>query len=267
MQFIFNKKLLFDKRFFDHLKDYSKISNRKHKLIIFILNRILFVKIIILCESIFATVINFKIPIYSLIVKYLVDNLEGIPSFIGCYFRSLYYSKKLYKIEPNVIIEKGVFFRHPKGVTLSEFAYIDKSVNIMSKETFIGRRVHLAPFVFITGGGSFEIHDYAGMASGVTAITSTESLKNQTRPSGPMVPFHQRDLVKGKVIIKKDAFISTGVTILTNTVIEEGTVISANLVCPVKTEPWSVYANVDSSSRLVRAKRLKGRKPLDLCDY
>ena len=34
-----NRNLLFDKNFFDHLKDYSKIGNFTHKILIFFLGK------------------------------------------------------------------------------------------------------------------------------------------------------------------------------------------------------------------------------------
>lgn len=261
-----NKNILFDKYFFDHLRDYSKISNFTHKFVVFLLEKRYFVKIIIIFESFLGIVLNLRVPVYSSVIKFTAENLEGLPRFYGCYFRSLYYSKKLKALYSNVIIEKGVYFQHPSNVVLSEFSFIDRNVHLMSENTFVGRRVHLAPFVFVTGGGCFEIHDYACMATGSRAITSSESLKKNTRSSGPMVPFHQRDIIKGSVIIKKDAFISVGVTLLVNTIVEEGALISANIVSSLKSEPWGVYSNVDSNGRLVRSKKVKKRTRLNLDD-
>lgn len=263
---LMNRNLLFDKNFFDHLKDYSKIGNFTHKILIFFLGKRSIARMIIIFESCIGIVLNMKVPFYSAVIKIIAENLEGLPRFYGCYFRSLYYSRLLKTLESNVIIERGVCFQNPSSVVLSEFAFIDLNVHLMSENTFVGRRVHLAPFVFITGGGSFEIHDYACMATGSRAITSSESLKKNTRSSGPMVPFHQRDVVKGSVIINKDAFISAGVTLLTNTIVEEGVVIPANIVSPLKSDQWSVYSNVDSTGRLVRSKKVKRRTPLNLDD-
>lgn len=263
---LINRHLLFDKYFFDHLKDYSKVGNFTHKILTFLLGKRVIAGIIIIFESWIGIILSLKIPIYSAIIKAVAENLEGLPRFYGCYFRSLYYSRLLKRLESNVIIEKGVCFQNPSGVVLSEFSFIDRNVHLMSENTFVGRRVHLAPFVFISGGGSFEIHDYAGMSHGSRAITSSESLRGNTRSSGPMVPLHQRDVIKGSVIINKDAFISVGATLLTNTIVEEGVVIAANTVSPFKSEPWSVYSNVDSTGRLVRSKKVKRRTPLNLND-
>lgn len=265
-QFI-NRNLLFDRDFFDHLWDYSKIGYMPYKIMVFFLNNKFFSWIIVLLESFIGIILNLRIPVYSTIIKLLSENLEGLPRFYGCYFRSVYYARQLKSLESNVIIEKGVCFQNPSGVAISRFAFIDRYVHIMSDTAFIGKRVHLAPFVFVSGGGAFEIHDYACMAMGACAITSSESLRQNTRSSGPMVPFHQRDVIKGNVIIKKDAFISVGVKLLTNTVVEEGVVIAANTVSPCKSEQWNIYSNVDSSGRLVRSKKIKRRTPLKLDDF
>ena len=97
-----NKNILFDKYFFDHLRDYSKISNFTHKFVVFLLEKRCIVKIIIIFESFLGIVLNLRVPVYSSVIKFTAENLEGLPRFYGCYFRSLYYSKKLKALNSNV---------------------------------------------------------------------------------------------------------------------------------------------------------------------
>ena len=137
---------------------------------------------------------------------------------------------------------------------------------IAADSAVIGRRVHLAPYVIITGGGQFIIEDFACMATGSRAITATESLKPGTRSSGPMVPHDQRDVIKGIVHIKKDAFVAVGVTILTNTIVEEGVVLGANIVSPKSTEEWNIYTHQDGENKPIRAKIFKRREKINLPD-
>jgi carbonic anhydrase/acetyltransferase-like protein (isoleucine patch superfamily) len=259
------KKLVFNQYFFKHALE----SNPKSKilgLLIKLYKIKAFVFILYLFERLASFILSLRIPIYSDIMLSFITNLPGFPRMLGCYIRGLYYKNKLKKMESNVIIEQGAIISYPEQVELSEFSLIDKYVIIAANTAIIGRRVHLAPYVVITGGGNFIIEDYACMASGAKAITSTETLKPNTRSSGPMIPRQQRDVLKGLVHIKKDAFVAVNVVILTNTVIEEGVVLTSGVVASGVTQEWTYYVTKDSHNKPVRTQRVMGRKKLDLPD-
>ena len=171
------------------------------------------------------------------------------------YLRGLYYRGKLGRMESNVFIDQGVFFAFPKTVELAEFSYIDKNVIIMSKTTRVGRRVHIAPRVFVSGGGDFEIEDYACIATNSNIITSTEVLKNGARCSGPMVSADQRNVLSSRVRILKDAFIGANVTVLPGVTGEVGSVAGAGITLAKDTEPWGIYVGM-------RAERRSSRVPV-----
>lgn len=159
----------------------------------------------------------------------------------GMYLRALYYRGRLGKMESNVFIDQNVFFAHPKSVELKEFSYLDKGVIVMSKTAVVGRRVHIAANVFISGGGDFEIEDYACIATSSNIITSTEIIRSGARCSGPMASIDQRNILRGKVLIKKDAFVGANVTILPDVVVGEGSVAAAGITISKSTEPWKIY--------------------------
>ena len=160
---------------------------------------------------------------------------------MGMYARALYYRRKLGLMEPNVFIDQGVFFAYPRQVELKEFSFIDKNVIIMARTAKVGRRVHIAPRVFVSGGGDFEIEDYACIATNSSIITSTEILKAGARCSGPMVSADQRNVYRGKVAIKKDAFIGANATLLPGVTIAEGGVVGAGVTVSKDTAPWGIY--------------------------
>jgi len=205
-------------------------------------------------EFILIIIINLPIPIYHTFIKILITSLPGLPSIFGCYLRGLYYKPRLKKMGRNVFIEQGVIISFPKNTELDDFSFIDKYVIVGSKNTKIGRRVHIAPFSFITGGGNFEIEDYACIANHSSIITSTETLKQGTRASGPMIPSSQRDVIRGFVHIKKDAFIGTKSTILTNVTIGEGSVVAAGTVITKDTEPWMIYVSEGGKAKIIKER-------------
>jgi acetyltransferase-like isoleucine patch superfamily enzyme len=199
--------------------------------------------VLAIIESIIGRLLSLPVPVYSSIVYMWVTSARGLPHISGMYLRSLYYRRILGYMASNVFIDQGVFFAHPRSVRLEEFAYIDKHVTFMAQSVKVGRRVHIAPNVFISGGGEFEIEDYACVATKTCIITSTEVLKGGARCSGPMVSPEQRNVLRGKVLIKKDAFVGAAATILPNVVVEVGSVVAAGITLARSTEPWGIYAS------------------------
>jgi carbonic anhydrase/acetyltransferase-like protein (isoleucine patch superfamily) len=192
-------------------------------------------------EHLISLVLTLPIPIYRSLVYIWITQSRGLPHMGGMYLRALYYRRLLGHMEPNVFIDQNVFFAYPKTVELKEFSYIDKGVMLMSRTSKVGRRVHIAPRVFVSGGGDFEIEDYACIATNSNIITSTEVLRDGARCSGPMVSADQRNVMRGKVHIKKDAFIGANVTILPDVTVEVGSVAAAGITLSKSTEPWGIY--------------------------
>ena len=206
-------------------------------------------------ERVATFVLNLPIPIYSSLIYALATHMRGLPHLFGMYFRALYYRGKLGVMEPNVFIDHGVFFAFPEGVELKAFSYIDKNVIIMSRTARVGRRVHIAPRVFVSGGGDFEIEDYACIATNSNIITSTEVLKAGTRCSGPMVSADQRTVYRGQVLIRKDAFIGANATLLPGVTVGHGSVVGAGVTIAKDTAPWGIYVGA-------RAEKIGDREPV-----
>ena len=192
-------------------------------------------------EFVFGFLLALQIPIYKDLVYMLIKQWPGLPSFLGMYFRAVYYRRRIAIMEPNVFIDENVTLGHPANYTLREFCYIDKNVTIMSRHCTIGRRVHIAPNNFFSGGGSIDIDDYAGIATGCNIITSTAILEDGARCSGPMASPNQMKMVSSGVQIGKDAFVCAGVTLLNGVEVAPGTVVGAGVTLGTSTDPWAVY--------------------------
>jgi carbonic anhydrase/acetyltransferase-like protein (isoleucine patch superfamily) len=238
-------KLVFNHRLLRHINE-SSVKERGHASRAMLLAESLLSRSVIhwplgLVEHLTSFLMTLPIPIYSSVIYALITHSRGLPHMGGMYVRALYYRRKLGHMEPNVFIDQNVFFAYPKTVELKEFCYVDKGVMLMSKTTKVGRRVHIAPRVFVSGGGDFEIEDYACIATNSNIITSTEVLKDGARCSGPMVSPDQRNVMRGKVLIKKDAFIGANVTILPGVTVAAGSVAAAGTTLSKSTEPWGVY--------------------------
>lgn len=238
-------RLVFDSRMFVHINESAVKERGRASKLLLIVERALKFRVINLPLAIFERVCGFllalPIPVYSSIVYAIVTNMRGLPHFTGMYIRALYYRQKLGAMGPNVFIDQGVFFAYPREVHLEEFSFIDKNVIIMSRSAKVGRRVHIAPRVFVSGGGDFEIEDYACIATNSNIITSTEVLKDGARCSGPMVSAEQRNVFRGRVHIQRDAFIGANATLLPGVVVAQGSVVGAGVTLAKNTDPWGIY--------------------------
>lgn len=251
---VFLFKPSFDHNMFSFLNE-RRVFDKKSPLILFrvfeILLKVRFIAVILgFLEFVFGFVLALQIPLYKDLVYILIKQWPGLPSFLGMYLRAVYYKQRIAYMEPNVFIDENVILAHPKNYKLSEFCYIDKNVTIMSEYCKIGRRVHIAPNNFVSGGGSFKVDDYAGIATGCNIITSTAILDEGARCSGPMASPNQMKLVSSGVHICKDAFVCTGVTLLNGVVVAPGSVIGAGVILGKSTDPWGVYV----SSKPVKLK-------------
>lgn len=252
-------KLVFDHRMFRHINESARKeqghTSRAMELAESMLQRRWVVWFLGIFEHAAGFILALPIPLYSSVVYGLITGMRGLPHFWGMYARALYYRNKLGLMECNVFIDQGVFFAYPKRVMLKEFSYIDKNVIIMSRTAKVGRRVHIAPRVFVSGGGDFEIEDYACIATNSNIITSTEVIKDGTRCSGPMVSAVQRNVFRGKVLVKKDAFIGVNATLLPGVTIAEGSVAGAGVTIAKDTKPWGIYVGA-------KAQLLSQRDPV-----
>jgi len=155
----------------------------------------------------------------------------------------------LKKCGKNVTIYPYAKIIYPKVVEIGDGSQIDDFVFMSGgKSIKIGRYVHIASFVSIIGGGKLIIEDYAAVACGTRIITGTNIYKGGKRMSAAL-PLDQQNIVRGKIIIKKDAFIGTNVVIHPNVIISQGAVIGSNSLVLKDVEPWSI--NVGSPCKKI----------------
>lgn len=128
----------------------------------------------------------------------------------------------------------------PEVIEFGDYSMIDDFTFIYGgKGIKIGRYVHIAAFVSITGGGELVVGDYADIAYGSRILTGTDSYHGGKRMSTALPP-EQRNVIIGKVVIEKDAFIGTNVVIHPNVTIGEGAIIGSNSLVLKDIEPWSI---------------------------
>jgi galactoside O-acetyltransferase len=129
----------------------------------------------------------------------------------------------------------------PEIIEIGDYSMIDDFTFIYGgKGIMIGKYVHIASFVSIIGGGELVVKDYADIACGSRVLTGTDTYYGGKRMSSAL-PKEQRNVITGKVVIEKDAFIGTNVVIHPNVTVGEGSIIGSNSLVLEDVEPWSIY--------------------------
>ncbi|MDG6249480.1 acyltransferase [Methanocalculus sp.] len=103
--------------------------------------------------------------------------------------------------------------------------------------TFIGKNVDIAQFVFIEDSSPSLIHieDYVDIGPKVTIVTHDSSL----HCVDPKIPIQYK-----KVLIKKNAYIGAGATILPGVTIGEYSIVAAGAVVTNDVPPFTIFAGV-----------------------
>ncbi len=195
-------------------------------------------------ELLLTALLTLPYPIIRHYIKKSITYLPGSPSLYGNYIRGLYWKGKLKHMGKNVIIEQGVIIRFPETTELDDFVLLDKNVLLESKNNKIGKRVHIAESCVISGGGLFLMEDYSCMAHSSAVVTASDTPAQGYRGTGPMVPFRQRKVNVGKVVIRKDAFVGMAARILPDVEVGSGAVIASAALINKDVAPWTIVAGV-----------------------
>lgn len=147
---------------------------------------------------------------------------------------------RLKKCGDNVKIHPFAKIIKPEVIDIGDYSMIDDFTFIYGgKAIKVGRYVHIASFVSIIGGGKLILGDYTVLANGSRILTGTDTYYGGKRMSTAL-PLEQRNVVRGKVVIEKDAFVGTNAVVHPNVKIGEGAIIGSNSLVLKDVEPWSI---------------------------
>ena len=141
------------------------------------------------------------------------------------------------KIVNTHVVEVG------EGTQIDDFTFINGGLGIV-----LGKFNHIASFVSIIGGGELVTEDYAGISCGSRIVTGTQGYGDGKRMS-PLIPEDQQQIIRGRVVLKKDSFLGSNVVVHPNITIGEGAIIGSGAVVVRDVEPWTI--NVGVPARVV----------------
>ena len=230
----------YDADFISLLRERVHESSYKNKILKFLeraLRNSMILLMMLIAESLLALMVFVPLPIYR---SFVIRWVQGHDGAIGYYLRSLLFRQKARYVGRNVLIGVNVKIGCFPELNIGDFAYLDRGVAIMCPAT-LGAHCHLATEVFVSGGGSLELEDYASIGMRSIVLTSTDSPRKGFRASGPMVPIAQRLVVKGETVLRRDAFTGPFTLLFPGAVMKEGSVLSGGSVLRRGTKAWGVY--------------------------
>jgi acetyltransferase-like isoleucine patch superfamily enzyme len=253
-------KLVYDHRFFRFLAQLG-VADRYQKWLFNFIASVLKFKIfqipLIIFERIIAFVITLPIPIYAPIIYVFIKSVNG---YFGFYIRALYYSVKAGKWAGNIIIDEDAVFENIGNYEFDEFVMVDKKVIFGCDSIKIGKGCHIAMGTIFSKGGEIILEDFASISYGCILIAATDSPENGHRTSGPMVPNEQRNVTNGRIVLKKDSWVTSNVVILPNTTIGQGSIIPPNSVISRNVRDWKIRL-IEMRKEYIDRERIKFPDP------
>lgn len=198
------------------------------------------------------------LAIRALLTDIPVAIIRTWPGPVGMKLRQLYFNFKFGAMGNNVIIGSGVETTAPSNIRVADHVFIDHHVTLdaMLGEIVIGRRIHVAPYAIVAGGGGVHLGDYAGIGAFARIYSHSEAPVDGKRMSGPMIPESMKGMLTAPVSVEKDAVIGTGAVLLPGVTVGEGAIVGANSLVPAHTTipPWSIYVGVPARLAGLRDK-------------
>lgn len=127
------------------------------------------------------------------------------------------------------------------NITFGKNIIIDAFTHIYANRPMtIGNNVHIASFVFISGGDIIEIGDFVGLFQGAKIYASSDDFKDWGF-GNPTIDEKYRNPYRAPVSIGRFASIGANSVVLPGVTIGEGAAVGANSLISRDLEPWSIY--------------------------
>ena len=154
----------------------------------------------------------------------------------------------------DIRISKKTSIYNPGNISIDDNSRIDDFCILSAGKEgiYIGKYVHIAPYVNLQGLGKIIVEDFSGLSSKVAIYSSTDDFSGAFL-TGPTIPDKYRRVATANVIIKKHVIVGAGAVILPGVQIGEGVAVGALSLIRKDCQPFFLYAGVP-------AKRIKERK-------
>jgi galactoside O-acetyltransferase len=121
----------------------------------------------------------------------------------------------------------------------------------------IGRHVHIAGYVFMSGAEGIEISDFVGISRGVGIYTRDDDYTGASL-TGPTIPAEFLKQKTGLVSLGRHVVIGSGSVILPRVTIAEGSTVGSLSLVKSDLDAWGIYAGVPVRRLRARSRALLG---------
>lgn len=204
-----------------------------------------------------------------------------LPGPLGFQLRYHYYKRKLRYLGKNVKIDIGVCIQNPQCVSVGDNTWIDKYVILLAGkptvgkrkifrksnnkfkgkegELIIGKNVHIAPYVLISGMGGTFIGNNLTIASGSKVYSFSHHYRNLLDLSdnydykfSSMSPENEQFLISAPIVAENNSAIGLNSVILPGVTIGKNSWIGANSTVKQSIPPDVIAFG--SPARVIRNK-------------
>ena len=158
------------------------------------------------------------------------------------------------EIGDNVLISRKSSIYGAKNISIGNNVRID-DFSILSGNISIGNYVHISAGVMIFAGqAGVVLEDFVGVSSRTAIYAVTDDYSGEAL-TNPMVPDEYRNIIGGKVILKKHALIGTGCTILPDVTVGEGASVGSMSLINKNIEDFTI--NVGIPAKFIKKRNKK----------
>lgn len=155
----------------------------------------------------------------------------------------------------NVLISKLCRIYSPERISLGSNVRIDDFC-ILSGDITLGNNIHIAAFsTLFAGNAGIIMHDFSGLSSRVSVYAITDDYSGNFL-TNPTVPNKFRNVISGKVVVKKHVIIGASSVVLPGVVLEEGSSFGSMSLINKSSLPWSVNVGIPAKYVKDRSKDL-----------
>jgi acetyltransferase-like isoleucine patch superfamily enzyme len=223
--------------------------------------------------KVISALLRLPADIWQMIITYF-------PGPIGNLARYRFWKKRLMFLGEKVKIDVGVYFQNPQFISIDDHCWIDRGVIILAGpdrssrakrlvpndkfpfekgRVHIGKNVHIALYVLISGIGGVCISDDCGISSGVKIYSFSHHYRSDEFPSdrsfcfNPLVEHNRQYMIEGPVFLGRSVGVALNAIILPGVFIAPDSFIAINSV---------VLSSCEEDNSLIAgnpAKRVKER--------
>lgn len=155
----------------------------------------------------------------------------------------------------NVLVSKNACIYGAKNISIGDNVRIDDFC-ILSGNIKLGNYIHISAATLLFGGkNGIYIEDFVSVSSRCAIYADTDDYSGRAM-ANPMVPEECRNVIGGKVTLKKHVLIGTGCTILPNLTINEGVSIGCMSLINKSLDEWGIYVGIPCNKIKSREKNI-----------